>query len=36
VRFTGDVYGIDNRQLKLVAERAMRLKKASSQAVAAN
>lgn len=36
VRFTGDVYGIDSRQSKLLAERAMRLKKASSQAVAAN
>ena len=36
VRFTDDVYGIDNRQSKLVAERAMRLKRASSQAVAAN
>jgi murein L,D-transpeptidase YcbB/YkuD len=36
VRFTDDVYGIDDRQSKLVAERAMRLKKASSQAVAAN
>ena len=36
VRFTDDVYGIDGRQAKLVAERAMRLKKASSQAVAAN
>jgi murein L,D-transpeptidase YcbB/YkuD len=36
VRFTGDVYGIDARQSKLVAERTMRLKKASSQAIAAN
>jgi murein L,D-transpeptidase YcbB/YkuD len=36
VRFTDDVYGIDSRQSKLVAERAMRLKKASSQAIAAN
>jgi L,D-transpeptidase YcbB len=36
VRFTNDVYDIDSRQSKLVAERAMRLKKASSQAVAAN
>jgi hypothetical protein len=30
------VYGIDARQSKLVAERTMRLKKASSQAIAAN
>ena len=36
LRFTDDVYGIDSRQSKLVAERAMRLKKASSQAIAAN
>jgi L,D-transpeptidase YcbB len=35
VRFTNDVYGIDSRQAKQLAERAMRLKKASSQAVAA-
>ena len=36
VHFTDDVYGIDARQSKVLAERAMRLKKASSHAVAAN